>query len=197
MERQLKHGGYPGLSYLCGNTHQKDPRDEPRYSKRGGGCRHRIPSILKLLIKKINITGNNPLTRQWWYDVMTLRPPPLPKKEENNRKIILDLVEEGWIEGDWTKTMPRLLNDLLQEKFISASKMTPTRVACINEGVQWIRMEELGKALTNRCRGVRDCHKRGRKISSEPETEVSTVNSSNLNANLEHLQGVASMSFWS
>jgi len=25
-----------------------------------------FPSILKLLIKKINITGNNPLTRQWW-----------------------------------------------------------------------------------------------------------------------------------
>jgi len=37
-----------------------------------------FPSILKLLIKKINITGNNPLTRQWWYDVMTARPPPLP-----------------------------------------------------------------------------------------------------------------------
>ena len=35
-------------------------------------------SILKLLIKKISITGNNPLIRQWWYDVMTLRPPPLP-----------------------------------------------------------------------------------------------------------------------
>ena len=115
-----------------------------------------FPSILKLLIKKINITGDNPLTRQWWYDVMTSRPPPLPKKEENIREIILDRVEEGWIEGDWTKTMPRLLNDLLQEKFISASKLTPTRVSCVNEGVQWIRMEELGKALTNRCRAVRE-----------------------------------------
>jgi len=124
-----------------------------------------FPSILKLLIKKINITGNNPLTRQWWYDVMTSRPPPLPKKEENIREIILDLVEEGWIEGDWTKTMPRLLNDLLQEKFISASKMTPTRVACINEGVQWIRMEELGKALTNRCRAVRELpHKKQKNL---------------------------------
>jgi len=87
-----------------------------------------FPSILKLLIKKINITGNNPLTRQWWYDVMTSRPPPLPKREENIRELILDRVEEGWTEGDWTKTMPRLLNDLLQEKFISASKLTPTRV---------------------------------------------------------------------
>jgi len=77
-----------------------------------------FPSILKLLIKKINITGNNPLTRQWWYDVMTSRPPPLPTKEENNREIILDRVEEGWIEGDWTRTMPRLLNDFYR-KFLS------------------------------------------------------------------------------
>jgi len=45
-----------------------------------------FPSILKLLIKKINITGNNPLTRQWWYDVMTTRPPPLPTNVEYYRE---------------------------------------------------------------------------------------------------------------
>jgi len=56
-----------------------------------------FPSILKLLIKKIRITGNNPQIRQWWYDVMTSRPPPLPKNEEKYRKEILDLVEEGWL----------------------------------------------------------------------------------------------------
>ena len=83
-----------------------------------------FPSILKLLIKKISITGNNPLTRQWWYDVMTLRPPPLPKKEENNRTTILDRVEEGWLEEDWSSTMPRLLKELLQEKFFLARKPT-------------------------------------------------------------------------
>jgi len=41
-----------------------------------------FPSKLKLLIKKIKIAGNNPLTRQWWYDVMTSRPPPLPTNKE-------------------------------------------------------------------------------------------------------------------
>ena len=87
---------------------------------------------------------------------MTSRPPPLPHKEENNREIILDRVEEGWLEEDWSSTMPRLLNDLLQEKFISASKPTSTRVSCANGGVQWIRMEELGKTLTNRCRASSD-----------------------------------------
>ena len=41
-----------------------------------------FPSILKLMIKNISITGNNPLIRQWWYDVMTSRPPLLSKNEE-------------------------------------------------------------------------------------------------------------------
>jgi len=40
-----------------------------------------FPSILRLLIKKIKIAGNKPQIRQWWYDVMILRPPPLPKHE--------------------------------------------------------------------------------------------------------------------
>jgi len=106
-----------------------------------------FPSILKLLIKKINITGNNPLTRQWWYDVMPSRPPPLPKNEEKYREEILDRVEEGWIEEDGTRTMPLLLNELLQENFTSTRKPTSTRVSHATEGVQWIRMEELGKAL--------------------------------------------------
>ena len=96
---------------------------------------------------------------------MTSRPPPLPKKEEHIREIILDRVEEGWLEGDWSSTMPRLLNDLLQTKFIPARKPTLNRVSCANEGVQWIRMEALGKALTNRCRGVRELsHKRQKNL---------------------------------
>jgi len=59
-----------------------------------------LPSILKLLIKKIKIASNNPLTRQWWYDVMTSRPPTLPKNEEKYREEILDRVEEGWLEEE-------------------------------------------------------------------------------------------------
>jgi len=153
-----------------------------------------FPSILKLLIKKINITGNNLLTRQWWYDVMTSRPPPLPKNEKNYREEILDRVEEGWIDVDWTRTMPCLLNELLQKKFTSTRKPTSTRASHATEGVQWIRMEELGKALTNRCRAVRELsHKKQENLG--PETETSTVNNLYLNANLEHLHEVASMNF--
>ena len=53
-----------------------------------------FPSILKLLIKKIHITGNNPLIRQRWYDVMTLRPPPLPKNEADAREFALVLGQQ-------------------------------------------------------------------------------------------------------
>jgi len=115
-----------------------------------------FPSILKLLIKKINITGNNPLIRQWWFDMMTSRPPPLPKNEGKYREEILDRVEEGWLEEDWTRTMPHLISELLQKNFTSTRNPTSTRVSHVNEGIQWIRMEELGKALTNRCRAVRE-----------------------------------------
>ena len=48
-----------------------------------------FPSILRLLIKKIKIAGDNPQIRRWWYDVMTLRSPPLPKHEEKHREKIL------------------------------------------------------------------------------------------------------------
>ena len=111
-----------------------------------------FPSILKLLIKKININGNNPLIRQWWYDVMTSRPPPLPKNEEKHREETLDRVEIGWLEEDWTRALPHLLNDFLQENFTFTRNPTSTRVSHATEGIQLIRMEELGKALTNRCK---------------------------------------------
>jgi len=35
-----------------------------------------FPSILKLLMKKTRIFGNNPQIREWWYEVMSIRPPP-------------------------------------------------------------------------------------------------------------------------
>ena len=118
-----------------------------------------FPSLLKLLSKKITISGNSPLTRQWWYDVMTSRPPPLPKNSEKIRESILDRVEEGWQEEDWVTTMPKLIGTLLQESLTFTRNLSSTRVSHAVEGIQWVRMEELGKALTNRCRAVREnCH---------------------------------------
>ena len=73
-----------------------------------------FPSILKLLIKKIKIAGNNAQIRQWWYDVMTSQPPPLPKIEEKHGEEILDRVEEGWLEEEWARTMPQTINEILQ-----------------------------------------------------------------------------------
>jgi len=114
------------------------------------------PSILKLLIKKIKIAGNNPQIRQWWYDVMTSRPPLLPKNEEKHREEILDRVEEGWLEEEWARTMPQAINEILQNNLTSIRNPTATHTSHATEGIQWIRIEELGKALTNRCRAVRE-----------------------------------------
>jgi len=52
------------------------------------------------------LAGNNPQIRQWLYDMMTSRPPPLPKNKEKHREDILDRVEEGWLEEEWARTMP-------------------------------------------------------------------------------------------
>ena len=95
-----------------------------------------FPSILKLLIKKITITGNNALIRQWWYDMMTSRPPLLPKNEEKHREEILDRVEEGWLEEDWIRTMPHLISVILQKNFTSTRNPTSTRVSHVTEGIQ-------------------------------------------------------------
>jgi len=40
-----------------------------------------FPSILKISIKRIQIAGNNPQIRQWWYDVM--KSPPSQKTKRN------------------------------------------------------------------------------------------------------------------
>ena len=74
-----------------------------------------FPSILRLLIKKIKIAGNKPQIRQWWYDAMTLRSPPLLKHEGKYREEILDRVDEGWQEADWAITMPQEINEILQK----------------------------------------------------------------------------------
>jgi len=87
---------------------------------------------------------------------MTSRPPPLPKNKEKSREDILDRVEEGWQEEDWTTTMPKLIGTLLQENFTFTRNLTSIRGPHATEGVQWVRMEELGKALTIRCRAVRE-----------------------------------------
>jgi len=152
-----------------------------------------FPSILKLLIKKIEIAGNNPPIRQWWYDVMTSRSPPLPKNEEKHREEILDRVEEGWLEEEWARTMPQVINEILQKNLTSIRNPTATRTSHATEGIQWIRMEELGKALTNRCRAVRELSNKKRKSWKGPGTETPIANSLNSSVNSKRPHGAVSM----
>jgi len=74
-----------------------------------------FPSILKLLIKKSRISGNNPQIRQWWYEVMSTRPPPLPKNEDRYREEILDHIEEGWQGEELAINMSQIIHEILHQ----------------------------------------------------------------------------------
>ena len=125
-----------------------------------------FPSILRLLIKEISLAGNKPQIhcriQQWWLNAMTLRPPPLPKHEGKHKEEILDRVEEGWHEADWAITMPQTIHEILQKYSTSIRNPTVTHTSYATEGI-WIRMEEVGKALTNRCRAVRELQNKKQK----------------------------------
>jgi len=122
-----------------------------------------FPSILKLFIKKTRIFGNNPQIRQWWYEVISTRPPPLPKNEEKHREEILDRIEEGWQEEAWAINMPQIANEILHQNLFITRTPPATRTSHQTDGIQWTRMEELGKTLTNRCRTVRELKEKKRK----------------------------------
>ena len=74
-------------------------------------------------------------------------------------------VEEGLQEEDWATTMPKLICTLLHESLTSTRNLPSTRVSHAVEGVQWVRMEELGRALRNRCLAVGELpYKRQKKL---------------------------------
>jgi len=122
-----------------------------------------FPSILKLLIKKTTLFGNNPQIREWWYEVMSIRPPPLPKNEEKYREEILDRIKEGWQGEEWAINMTQIVNEILRQNLLTTKTPPATRTNHEVDGIQWIRMEESGKALTNRCRAVRKLKEKRRK----------------------------------
>jgi len=103
---------------------------------------------------------------------MTSRPPPLPKNEDKCREEILDRVEEGWQEEEWAITMPQMINEILQKNLTTIRNPTATRTSHATEGIQWIRMKELGKALTNRCRAVRELSNKKQKKAGRDQRQI-------------------------
>ena len=69
--------------------------------------------------------------------------------------------------------------EILQKCSTSIRNPTVTRTSHATEGIQWIRMEELGKALTNRCRSVRELPNKNQK--KQEETRDRNTNSELLN----------------
>jgi len=67
--------------------------------------------------------GNNPQIQQWWYEVMSTRPPLLPKNEEKYREEILDRIEKGWQGEEWAINMPQIAKEIFHQ--ILPTKKTP------------------------------------------------------------------------
>jgi len=109
-------------------------------------------------------------------------PLALPKNEEKYREGILDRIEEGGQGKEWLIIMPQVVNEILQKNLTTTRTPIATRTSHATDGIQWIRMEELGKALTNRCRAVRALKIRNRRRRVGLETDSPTVNNLNSSA---------------
>jgi len=59
--------------------------------------------------------------------------------------------------------MPQIANEIMHQNLLTTRTPLATRASHEAEEIQWIRMEELGKALTNRCRAVRKLKEKRRK----------------------------------
>jgi len=59
--------------------------------------------------------------------------------------------------------MSQIVNEILHQNLLTIRTPPATRTSHEADGIQWIRMEELGKVLTNRCRAVRKLKGKRRK----------------------------------
>jgi len=82
---------------------------------------------------------------------MLIRPAPLQKNEEKYKEEIFDRIEEGWQGEEWAINMPQIANEILRQNLLTTRPPPATRANHEADGIQWIRMKELGKAITNRC----------------------------------------------
>ena len=81
-------------------------------------------------------------------------PPPLPKNEEKHREEILDHIEEGWQGKECAIKMSQIFNEILRHNLLTKKTPPATRTNHEADGIQWIRIEELGKAFTNSCQAI-------------------------------------------
>jgi len=86
---------------------------------------------------------------------MTARPPPLAKREEDDRKEIWERIEEGWQAEEWATHIPKIVNEILLWNLFNIRTPQAAWTDRAADGIQCICMEQIGKALTNRCRAVR------------------------------------------
>jgi len=79
---------------------------------------------------------------------------------------------------EWATSIPQMVNELLLQTLFTTKIPLVTVRDRAADGIQWIRMEELGKALTNRCRAVRKLSEKRRK--TQMGTRDRSINSEQL-----------------
>jgi len=84
---------------------------------------------------------------------MNKRHPHLSNREEKQRGGILQLIDEGWETGEWAVHLPKIVHDI-QLQYLFEHKNFQIRIDEAADGIQWIRFEEIGKALTDRARVI-------------------------------------------
>jgi len=119
---------------------------------------------------------------------MATRPPPLSKREEKHRRDILELIEKGWVAGEWANHIPKIVHDILLRNLFETKISHSTWTNRAADGIQWINLEEIRKSLIDKTRAVRISNVKKRRIQTlaMARHRASRVNSSNLNVNWKH-----------
>ena len=81
-------------------------------------------------------------------------PPLLAKQEEKHREEILELNEEGWRAEAQTTHILIIVHEILLRNLFETRTPQEAQTDRAADGIQWIRMKEMGKALTDRCQAV-------------------------------------------
>jgi len=91
----------------------------------------------------------------------------------------MELIEEEWQAEKWATHIPKIVHEILLRNLFEIRTPQVTRTDRVADGIQWIHLEEIRKALIDRCRAVR-------KLSAKKQrTQVGTRDRSIDNEQLE------------
>jgi len=156
MERKIEYGRHPELLHLNRNIPRGNHGDELRHLERGRGSCDRIPfhtGIIDQEDQNSRRQSPDPTVVVRCDDITPTPPAKIRRKtQRGNTRPGGGRVARGGLGDNHAPGDQRNIGEILN----LTRHQTTTRTSHATEGIQWVRMEELGKALTNRCRAVRE-----------------------------------------